>query len=1576
MSSVLRISTVMVVVFALVAGLRGPRVFASTRIATDAGTDREALVALYEATDGDNWINNDNWLSDAPLGSWYGVAKFDDRGVIGLTLSENGLRGSIPPELGNLANLDLLKLGSNELQGTIPSELGNLSGLGWLELWGNELRGTIPAELGNLSNLVVMDLSGNKLRGTIPAELGNLSNLAALNLSENQLRGSIPLEFGKLTNLRQLSLAKNQLTGTIPSELGNTKLKWLLDLSDNELVGTIPPELSNLTDLTEMNLSRNRLIGTIPSEMGKLTYLTQLYLSDNALSGSIPSELGNLTYLEELVLWDNHLSGTIPPELSKLIHIKWLLLSGNRLSGLIPPELGNLTTLEGLSLSENQLSGTIPAELGNLTSLKVLSLSENQLSGTIPSELGNLTNLDLLYLWDNQLGGSIPPELGDTNLSQLYLWGNELTGTIPAELGNLTNLTVLRLQLNQLTGTIPSDLGKLTKLEELSLGGNRLIGTIPSELGRLTNLTGLALWGNELNGTIPSELGMLTNLTALSLTDNNLTGTIPSELEKLTSLELLYLSGNQLSGCVPEIWRNVEENDLAEVGLPFCAASSSTATVAQETLTHTQIFEKVSPSIAFIRTGIASGSGVLIEGGYVVTNAHVVWPFDSARVVFPDGTEFGRVPVKGWDLLTDLTVLGPIDVPAEPMTLRGGEDFPTGSEMYLIGYPGEVEAYPQPTSVSGSLSRLREWEPVGITYFQTPAPTAGGQSGGALVSSTGYVIGISGFTIIEGKFVLSASSADLLPRIRQLIAGEDPGGHGERLLPLQGGARRHELTLQGYGDVYIFNEPAGTDIEVELSGADEGGFRVFDSYGYEITEGETSSFSFETEYNGPYFLAVSKSGTGKFTLIANRQLARFDDPDDGQRIQVGQSLHGNIDFPGDIDFFSLRLEKDEKVEIVAPSALANTYLSIWDPIAEQRASDYDSGGLFGKDAKIIFQAPQTGEYALSVRDVGRSEPGGYVWSAPGGYVISVKQAEETDTLTSLASSGTPTRPVPVVSIHNALANPIGDAAAVPAGDIHEWFPAGYEPPTGPTVTINGTMNVRGGPGTNYPIIGAATAGQEYAALSRNAAGDWWQIEYEGRLAWVYGGLVIASADAANAPQADRSGWLTYEDEARGLSLSLPPEWRYFDPARPSQADLALFSAARKGDEEQLDIAEMGAMVSAMSAGSEDAVVGLGLQADQANDASSNFMLVFSFAADGLSLERYVQVVADRLKDSHGVEADSVGLVPELRPLGEEAVSIRYRESETNSEVWQVWLLSPDEETLLALAFSVHSDEFVALEPLLREIVQKAQWANQPAPTFPVVTVNGNMNVRGGPGTFYSVLGTASAGEQFAITGKNPSGAWWRINYNEQPGWVFSQLVTASGPLEDVPLVKAYDWDAFHDGGRRLWIFYPPGWFFFDPLEASEADRKSLGDLIGQENAEQLLRDFAADMDTGQRERYVGFGFKIAPDSTAQIEVSAFPAEGLTLGQVMSIVQEGLRESGLDVDSAEMVTNLRYDGAGTASIRYRDNRAGLGAERIYWQVWTVSPDQGTFLRISFIFQSSESAQLVPLLSEMVRRIRWE
>ena len=268
----------------------------------------------------------------------------------------------------------------------------------------------------------------------------------------------------------------------------------------------------------------------------------------------------------------------------------------------------------------------------------------------------------------------------------------------------------------------------------------------------------------------------------------------------------------------------------------------------------------------------------------------------------------------------------------------------------------------------------------------------------------------------------------------------------------------------------------------------------------------------------------------------------------------------------------------------------------------------------------------------------------------------------------------------------------------------------YDPPVGPTVTITRTMYVRGGPGTDHPILGTVTAGQQYAGISTNAAGDWWQIEYDGQLAWVYGGFVRPSADAENTLLADPAGWLTYDDAARGLSLSYPSGWHFFDPAQPSRIDLALFSAAVKGRAgEQFDVAEMGTMVSAMSVRRDDAVIGLGIRSGPADDVSSNFMLVFSLAAEGTTLKGYAQMATEH---TYSIEAASVKLVGGLRPLSEEVVSIRYREYETASEVWQIWLLSPDEERFLAIAFSVHSDEFAAMESVLREIVQRVRWAEQ------------------------------------------------------------------------------------------------------------------------------------------------------------------------------------------------------------------------------------------------------------------------
>ncbi len=175
----------------------------AVRVMTDA--DRAALVALYEATDGPNWVNNENWLTDAPLGAWYGVSVSDTGRVTILDLSgewndeewewtPHGLAGPIPPQLANLTELQTLRLYHNRLKGPIPSELATLANLEGLDLSGNNLTGEIPSELGNLANLRRLRLGNNDLTGPIPSELGTLANLTSLDLDDNDLTGEIPPE--------------------------------------------------------------------------------------------------------------------------------------------------------------------------------------------------------------------------------------------------------------------------------------------------------------------------------------------------------------------------------------------------------------------------------------------------------------------------------------------------------------------------------------------------------------------------------------------------------------------------------------------------------------------------------------------------------------------------------------------------------------------------------------------------------------------------------------------------------------------------------------------------------------------------------------------------------------------------------------------------------------------------------------------------------------------------------------------------------------------------------------------------------------------------------------------------------------------------------------------------------------------------------------------------------------------------------------------------------------------------------------------------------------------------------------
>ena len=518
----------------------------------DHAGDRAVLSAFYDATGGPGWRVNTHWKTEAPLRDWHGVTTDDDGRVSRLNLRANGLTGSIPPVLGDLAHLVGLELGYNRLSGPIPSALGRLASLDWLNLQGNDLAGTIP-DLGRLRALRGLYLGGNDFAaGPVPNWLGNLPRLERLALWETNRAGPVPAALGGLAELRALELQDNALTGETPSALTNLTKLDRFDASGNAVCVPSDAAFRAWREAIEARGGTFRA-SSCHDHAGDRETLVAFY---DATGGPGWTDGTNWKSDEPLYTWH----------------------------GVTTDADGRVA---GLSLVDNELRGPIPAVLDKLTQLRHLRLDGNQFSGPIPASLGNLTNLEELWLnhgrndfsdrGDEGLSGAIPAALGGLhNLTRLHLKGHDLKGPLPATLGNLTNLRVLDLSGNALTGAVPAELGSLTNLEWLSLGQNRLDEPTPAALGRLTDLRWLELGINDFPaGPMPPWVSSLADLEHLGLSAANVTGPLPVWLEGLPNLRSLDLSYNWgLSGPMPPSVRLPRLRELDILVTQACAPAA------------------------------------------------------------------------------------------------------------------------------------------------------------------------------------------------------------------------------------------------------------------------------------------------------------------------------------------------------------------------------------------------------------------------------------------------------------------------------------------------------------------------------------------------------------------------------------------------------------------------------------------------------------------------------------------------------------------------------------------------------------------------------------------------------------------------------------------------------------------------------------------------------------------------------------------------------------------------------------------------------------------------------------------
>lgn len=408
-----------------------------------------------------------------------------------------------------------------------------------------------------------------------------------------------------------------------------------------------------------------------------------------------------------------------------------------------------------------------------------------------------------------------------------------------------------------------------------------------------------------------------------------------------------------------------------------------------------EVYSLVSASVPFIQTAAGTGSGILIEDGYVVTNHHVVWPYDAVRVVFPDGAEYENTPVIGWDPLVDLAVLGPLDASARPLKLEDGEDMDPGSEIFSIGYPGETEELPLPAITRGVLSRFREWDLPGVTYLQTDAAAAGGQSGGTLVNAQGKVVGISTYVFSERGFGLATSASDVALIVEEIIQDKDNNDRRNGPLMLEPSDFEFDIELSNKWDTktFVFKPVPGTLFEAWMTGPQDGFFQISDAYGILIEADDNysgkESAEVETRTDSIHFLQFGTESpeSSKYMVGANIMMEPFEDRDDGRIISIDDMITGIVDYPGDWDWFSIHLREGETIEVSTESNSIDTLLYVDFPHADEDQlvfDDFSGGGMFGGNSETVYSAPSTGEYHIAVGDL--------TGELIGGYFLSVKPA--------------------------------------------------------------------------------------------------------------------------------------------------------------------------------------------------------------------------------------------------------------------------------------------------------------------------------------------------------------------------------------------------------------------------------------------------------------------------------------------------------------------------------------------------------------------------------------------------------
>jgi len=377
-------------------------------------TEREILIAFYNATDGDNWANNENWCSDKPLGEWHGITTDGDGYVTSIYLSGElvietkesrkfGLKGNA--NLSNLSKLEGVFLNHNQLSSL---NVNNCKSLTSISCDYNELKNS-DVSMNGCSNLEGVSLEHNQLKYLDFSSFENLlyincryNVLENINVRNNIQLQSLTVNNNNLTsldvsgcsNLSTLSVSENQLTSL---DVSNSKVLNILFCDRNQLTSL---NVTGCNELQTIDCYGNQI--TAIDLKGK-TQLTRLICDNNKLSSI---DVTGLSQIKSFSCTNNELTKL---DISDLVKIREFSCKGNKLTSL---DVSKCTGMVGaLDCSDNLLT-----EIKIPDCLSYLTCSNNNF---VELDLSGYTNLKQITCLGEVL--KVFKAVGCTSLSYVRL---------------------------------------------------------------------------------------------------------------------------------------------------------------------------------------------------------------------------------------------------------------------------------------------------------------------------------------------------------------------------------------------------------------------------------------------------------------------------------------------------------------------------------------------------------------------------------------------------------------------------------------------------------------------------------------------------------------------------------------------------------------------------------------------------------------------------------------------------------------------------------------------------------------------------------------------------------------------------------------------------------------------------------------------------------------------------------------------------------------------------------------------------------------------------------------------------